>query len=206
MTKTAYITVAVLSILIALTTLRALPLGLGQAFFDMADHIQQRKIFFLMHIIAASIALLCGVPQFAKNIRQQYPQIHRWTGRVYVIAVMVGALGGMSLALNAIAGTIAIWGFTLLSLLWVITTGMAIWHVRAGRISLHRDWMIRSFALTFAAVTLRLQLGGLVFGTGMDYEQASLILAWSCWVPNLIFAEWWIAQKRPGKLLVSPGA
>lgn len=172
----------------------------------MADHIQQRRTFFLLHIIAASIALLCGVPQFNRKIRQQYPGIHRWTGRIYVAAVMAGAVGGMSLALHAVAGLIATWGFGLLSIAWIITTGMAIWHIRARRIALHRDWMIRSFALTFAAVTLRLQLAGLIFGAGMNYEQASLILAWSCWIPNLIFAEWWIAQKRSRKLLVSPGA
>ena len=65
----------------------------------------------------------------------------------------------------------------------------------AGRIASHRAWMFRSFALTFAAVTLRLQMPAAGMA-GMSFEEFYPIIAWSCWVPNLVAAELWLAFSR----------
>ena len=52
----------------------------------------------------------------------------------------------------------------------------------------HRRWMIRSFALTFGAVTLRLQiLAFLPFG--LMYNDVAPFLAYSAWIPNLLAVE-----------------
>jgi hypothetical protein len=51
--------------------------------------------------------------------------------------------------------------------------------------------MIRSFALTFAAVTLRLYLPASQIA-GMPFPAAYSAIAWLCWVPNLLVAEWFI--------------
>ncbi|MFT4961886.1 MAG: hypothetical protein ACI92Z_002980 [Paracoccaceae bacterium] len=54
--------------------------------------------------------------------------------------------------------------------------------------------MIQSFALTFSAVTLRIYL--LIFAlNGFEYAEASVYLGWICWVPNLVFAEWYLRRK-----------
>ena len=136
-----------------------------------------------------------GFLQFVARLRNGYPAIHRWVGRLYIFAILVGGAAGLTLAFGAIGGPIAGWGFGLLSLVWIATTLQAVRLAMAGRFAEHRRWMMRSFALTFAAVTLRLQLPVLIGFGGMSYADASIILAWSCWLPNLVFVEWLIARK-----------
>ena len=80
-------------------------------------------------------------------------------------------------------------------LLWLGTTGYGIQLARMGNIAAHREWMIRSFALTAAALTLRLLLGGFM-ALGYDYHEVSHILAWACWVPNLLIAEWLVVRCK----------
>lgn len=83
------------------------------------------------------------------------------------------------------------WGFGLLAVGWLITTFMGIISVRTGRISAHCEWMIRSYALTVAAITLRVYLVAIpVFH--LQFELAYPAISWLCWVPNLIYAEMWI--------------
>ena len=49
--------------------------------------------------------------------------------------------------------------------------------------------MIRSFALTLAAVTLRIYMPiGVTLNQG-EFTLPYTIIAWACWVPNLITAE-----------------
>lgn len=54
--------------------------------------------------------------------------------------------------------------------------------------------MTRNYALTFAAVTLRIYMG-LFFAVGLDFEEFYPSLAWLCWVPNLILVEWWLLRR-----------
>ena len=71
---------------------------------------------------------------------------------------------------------------------------MAYFSIRAGNVKLHQQWMVRSYALTLAAVTLRIQLP-LIQGTlGLSFDEAYAIVAWFAWIPNLIVAEWFFNQ------------
>lgn len=85
-------------------------------------------------------------------------------------------------------------GFGLLAVLWLGTTATAYRHIRAGQQVAHRRWMTRSYALTFAAVTLRIYLP-LSFAVGLPFEPAYQAISWLCWVPNLIVAEWFILPR-----------
>lgn len=67
---------------------------------------------------------------------------------------------------------------------------MAYLTIRKKEINNHQKWMIRSYALTFAAVTLRIWLPLFQYGFGMDFLTAYMIIAWLCWVPNIIWAQW----------------
>jgi len=186
-----------LSLLVAISTMRVIPLGLHIAFAEMLPHIELRPLAFLTHIIAASVALGIGGFQLWDTFRQRRIGWHRIAGRVYVFSVLVGGAGGFVLGLSALAGPIAQAGFVILAILWWITTIVAVINIRAGNIGTHRVWMFRSYALTFAAVTLRLQLVFFMIA-GVDYVSASLWLAWTCWVPNLILVEWWIRNSKRG--------
>jgi len=185
------------SVVVALVSFRFLVLGLELSFVSMIDHIRDRRLIFLAHVTAAPLALAFGVFQFFPGLRARRPALHRWTGRLYVAMVVVGGVSGFLLAFNTSGGVISNWGFGVLSVLWLAITFQALRFAMTGRFIEHRRWMIRSFALTFAAVTLRLQLGFAIGVLQIDYATASMILAWSCWIPNLLFAEWWIA-RNPG--------
>lgn len=194
MTKVSTSLLVILSLLTAMATARVFPLGLDIAFPAMAHQILNAKSMFLLHITAASFALAFGSIQIIPAVRKRYLNVHRWLGRLYALAVLCGGLSGFLIAFH-IDGVIGTVGFAVLAVIWLITTGQAVRLARAHQVPAHRRWMICSFALTFAAVTLRLQLAVFIFGVGMSYEQVYPLLAWSCWVPNIIFALWYVGRS-----------
>tara|TARA_R110002124_G_scaffold69960_2_gene187698 strand:+ start:760 stop:1356 length:597 start_codon:yes stop_codon:yes gene_type:complete len=186
---------AVFAMLIALTAYRFLLLDMELAYPGMLAHLAERRTVLMAHIVAAPLALAIGVFQLWPSLRARRPALHRAMGRIYVLAVLVAALAGLVIGYTAPGGAVAQAGFVVLALLWLCTTGLALWHIRSRRIAAHRRLMVRSYALTFAAVTLRLQLPFFEMFAGMDYELASNWVAWSAWLPNLIFAEWWLRRR-----------
>lgn len=185
--------VVTLSFGVALASYRFIGLGLVPAFPDFVEHLDNRVWTFVVHVGAAPIALVTGAVQFIDSIRRNRPRVHRWIGRIYVCSVMVGGISGLVLAISAIGGPIASLGFASLSVLWMAFTINGLRMARSRRFTAHRRWMIRSFALTFAAVTLRLYLPAFIV-SGIGYAPASVYLAWMCWVPNLLVAHWWLVR------------
>jgi uncharacterized membrane protein len=153
---------------------------------DFAAHTQAVYV----HAFAASAALLIGPLQFSSRLRQRRPRLHRWLGRIYLGAgALVGGLSGLYLAQFAFGGTAARVGFGVLAVLWLYTGLRAYVAVRRGKVTEHRRWMIRNFALTFAAVMLRVYVP-LSVAAGAGFAEVYPVIAWVCWVPNLLFAEW----------------
>ncbi len=194
---------ALLSVSIALVSYRFLLLGVNsQTFPSMGIHINTTRLAFLAHIVASPIALAVGAFQFMPGLRAKHPALHRTLGRIYGLAILIGGAAALIMAPNSNGGIVSVIGFGMLSVLWVGATFQAIRHAIARRLALHRIWMIRSFALTFAAVTLRLELQPLMQWGGLEYNEAIQVTAWLCWVPNLIFVEWWTkASSMPARAL-----
>jgi uncharacterized membrane protein len=155
---------------------------------------QLRHKWLIAHAIFASIALLVGPWQFLPLIRQRWLLLHRWIGRIYCGAVLLGWLASLPIAAHAQAGAISSAGFLTLGLLWISCTAAGYFTIRSGKVTAHRRWMVRSFALTAAAITLRIYLPLLPL-TGLSFSTSSRIIAWACWVPNLLFAEWLLRQQ-----------
>jgi hypothetical protein len=147
------------------------------------------NFFFYQHIIFGGIALLIGWTQFSKKIRNKYLTVHRTIGKVYVIACLLSGSAGLYIACFATGGIIASLGFGCLAVTWLVSTSMAYITIRKKQIDAHQVWMIRSYALTFAAVTLRIwiPLGQIA---GFEFVAAYVFISWLCWVPNLLVAEW----------------
>ena len=143
-----------------------------------------------MHIAGAMAAMVIGPFQFLpRMITRRYVNIHRMLGRIYLVGVLVGGLGGLYMAFLAFGGFPAKLGFATLACLWLLCGAVAFRRIRARQIQSHRAWMVRTFALTFAAVTLRLWM--VVFQVaGLDYIESYIAVAWLSWVPNLVVAEW----------------
>ncbi len=118
---------------------------------------------------------------------------------LYLTGVAVGSAFGFYMAWLAYGGIISSLGFATLAVLWFYTGAMALREARRGRIRAHRDWMIRNFALTFAAVTLRIWLLMLSEVAGIDFINAYRTVAWLCWVPNLLIAQTMIRQRLPAR-------
>ena len=194
--KTGLVLVWVGSLAIALISYRFLALGLEQAFPGLGGHISNRPLMFVLHISAAPIALAVGLFQFLPGLRSRRPALHRWSGRLYAMAILVSGFAGLVLAIQSPDRPVAAVGFGLLAVAWLGMTARAVQLARAGRIAEHRQWMIRSFALTFAAVTLRLYLPLFFFVGDMEYSEASNYVAWLCWVPNILVAEIYLRNRR----------
>ena len=159
-------------------------------------HPQMREAFIgnaqaiYVHVFAASVAMALGPFQFIAGIRTRHPRLHRWLGRIYlVVGVLIGGTAGLYIARDAFGGPVSVLGFTLLALLWLYTGYRAYATVRRGNFGGHRNWMVRNYALTLAAVTLRLYVP-LSVVAGLEFGKAYPIIAWLCWVPNLALAEW----------------
>jgi len=144
-----------------------------------------------VHAALAATALITGPWQFIPGLRARRPQVHHWTGRVYIFCCLVGGVAGLLLASGSTAGPIARAGFGLLAVVWLGVNANGLRLAMTGRYAEHRQWMIRSFALTFGAVTLRIYmpLAGVL---GLDPAMAYRATAWLAWVPNLMLAELYI--------------
>ena len=144
---------------------------------------------FYQHILFGAVALLTGWIQFSKKIRNKYLTWHRTIGKVYLIAILLSGTAGLYIALYATGGIVAITGFSGLAISWLYTSLQAYNAIRRREVDLHQYWMIRSYCVCFAAVTLRIWLPMFQFGFGWDFIFAYRIIAWLCWVPNLLVAE-----------------
>lgn len=165
-----------------------MPLGVA-VHPGMRPNFELHRAGILTHVFASVVAVALGPLQFATRLRAARPRLHRWTGRVYLgLGVLVGGVAGFYMAFHAFAGPIAQLGFGLLALAWLYTGLRAYLAIRRGDVASHRRWMVRNFALTLAAVTLRLWLPGLII-SGLEFETAYRAVAWLCWVPNVLLAE-----------------
>lgn len=152
---------------------------------------------FYAHILGGGVALLLGWTQFLPRLRARRVALHRLLGKIYVAAILLfGATGGFVAALVANGGFPSALGFGSLAVLWFFSTLLAYRSILKKDIEQHKAWMIRSYALTFAAVTLRLWLPLFTAGFRLPFEQAYLAVAWFCWVPNLIVGEYLVWRER----------
>jgi len=158
------------------------------------DHFARYLSTLRLHIIGGMGALLTGPWQFSPRLRARALHVHRWIGRGYLLSVLLGSLAGFAMATVSKAGLPAHAGFGALAIAWLFTSVQAYRAILGGRVAEHRRWMIRSFALTLAAVTLRNYLPLLLFGLHWSFDSAYITVAWASWVPNLIVAEWMLRR------------
>lgn len=149
------------------------------------------------HVLFGSVALLTGPFQFRRGILRRRRSLHRRLGVAYVAAAALTGAVGLYMAPYSFGGLNTHLGFGILGAFTLVTTMVAYRRIRAFDVVSHRQWMIRSFALIFAAVTLRLELPLLIVSL-QDFAPAYAIVAWLCWIPNLLIAEWYIRRSRHG--------
>ena len=156
---------------------------------DMRATFEAHPVGIYAHIFASAVALALGPFQFSSRLRVSRIQLHRWSGRAYLgVGVLLGGLSGLYMSFHAFGGVAARLGFGCLALAWLFTGLRAFLAIRRHDIASHRRWMVRNFALTFAAVMLRLYLPASMVA-GVAFGLAYPVIAWLCWLPNVVVAE-----------------
>jgi uncharacterized membrane protein len=197
MRLTSFVVVVFLSLGVAgyaLVAYGLFPLG-AAVHPEMRAAFEAHRAGIYTHVFASIAALALGPLQFSAKLRSRRPALHRWMGRLYLgVGVLIGGLAGLFMAVHAFGGIVSQLGFAALAIGWLYTGLRAYRAIRARDVASHRRWMIRNFALAFAAVTLRLWLPAAVV-SGIPFEIAYPAVAWLCWVPNLLAAE--LLLKKP---------
>jgi uncharacterized membrane protein len=103
------------------------------------------------HTLSGTIALLAGPLQFSTRFRQRHLKLHRVLGRIYIVCVFVGSFTGIALA----AGRPGFPGTSMQAAAWMVCTTAAFLTARNRQITAHRQWMARSYAVTFTFVSSR---------------------------------------------------
>ena len=162
---------------------------------DLAESFKARPWGIYPHIIVGMIGLAIGPLQFHPRV-QANTKLHRTLGTIYVGIGMLVGIVGMYMAVYSFGGMVTHFGFGLLGLGVLVATMVAYRKVLFQKYAEHREWMIRSYALMFAAPTLRLWLPLLIIAYQGQFRPAYLWVSWLCWVPNILFAEWYIRRSR----------
>ena len=147
-----------------------------------------RRWWLVLHIAGGIIALTVGIVQLWLGLTNRVARLHRALGKLYVGVIFFGSIAGFYLALTISGNPPYAAGLFTLCVAWVITTSMALLAIRRRNFLQHREWMMRSYAVTFAFVTFRFGVDMLT-SQGMPTADAQGIMAWACWSVPLLLLE-----------------
>lgn len=158
-------------------------------------------LVFRSHVLFGLIAIFFGPIQFFNLSRHGFRKPHAIRGYIYSVSILLSGLAGLIIAPFAMGGPIASIGFSILAVLWIYLTGMAVVAIRRKNAQLHRSLMILSYALTFAAITQRtLLLVPLL--TAVPFLPVYQLSAWLPWILNLSIAYLIIRRQKMEPLRV----
>ena len=181
------------SFLLLLITLQYIPYNTDVAFLRIKQDeiaLGYYKIAFFTHVYTSIFLMVLGFLQISKTIKRKYINVHRWSGRVYVVIILfLSGPSGLVMSYHANGGIFSKTAFVILSILWMSFTFLSVYYVLKKDIVNHQKFAIRSFALTLSAISLRLFKYIIVFLFQPQQMEAYRIVAWLGWTFNLLVAE-----------------
>lgn len=152
-----------------------------------------RRAGLIPHLLGGTVAITAGLVQIWLGLTHRISNLHRLLGKVYAVGVLIASIGGIYLACT-IPGHLAYSsGLFMLDVAWLLTTGMALYAIRTRRLEQHREWMLRSYTVTFAFVTFRLSSDWLHRWLQVPADpvadEIDTLVAWACWAVPLLIAE-----------------
>jgi len=179
--------------LLCLITAQYIPINYEVAFLNIKqDEIQftNYKLAFFGHVYSCIVIISLGLSQFSNTIRRQFAYIHKLSGKAYIALVLfIASPSGLIMAYYANGGLIPQISFSILSILWFVFTLKAYQFIIKGDYQKHRNFMIRSYALTLSAVSLRLFKYGIVTIFELPPMDTYRIVSVLGWTINLGVAE-----------------
>ncbi len=188
-----FLFIAYFTYLMWLITIQYIPINFKVAFLQIKQneirHIHYQIAFFT-HVYTSIFVLIIGLFQFSNWIRTKFVKFHRTAGKVYIALVLVFAgPSGLIMGYYANGGWFTQISFCLLAILWIWFTYLAYKHIRNGNIQKHKNFMMRSYALTLSAISLRLFKWLIVIIFKLPPMDTYYIVAWAGWLVNLAIAE-----------------
>jgi hypothetical protein len=151
----------------------------------------------IAHITAGGGALILGPIQFWNQLRLYNKKIHRVTGLLYLLAIVVSA--GCALILAFTTSYEVNWPYAFSAQVWVsvwiISTAIAYKAAIAGKLVLHKEWMTRSYIVTVAFVVSGSLLKILLAFEFGSFEDISPSLFWFGWSVPLFVYQVILSQK-----------
>ncbi len=168
-----------------------------------------------LHFAAGGIILILGSIQLVESIRLRYPVVHRWIGKIYVLASILTAIGGLSFIFisGTVGGVVMDIGFGLYGILTFVAGVETFRHAREKRFEMHKAWSWRLYALAIGSWLYRMDYGFWFIladgaGTTPDFRGVfDQVMAFFFYVPNLIVVEMLLrAQGRKASSSIKIGA
>ena len=165
----------------------------------------ERPYHSLLHAVTGLIFMVLGPIQFLPWVRNRWIRFHRWSGRIWMIAALIGAVSAL-----LFVGRLPVWGDLSTNVAIVFATGVFLVTlvqgyrtIRRRDIARHREWMIRCFAIGLGIATFRVLIPLLMLPPiEASFSEAWETVAWLGFVINLGAAELWInlTRRRPAAL------
>lgn len=200
----AYLSVSYFSYLMILITLQYLPINFNVAFLNLKEteiaypHYQYA---FFSHVYSSIFVLLLGIPQFSKTIRNQFSTIHKSLGALYIFLVLfIASPSGLVMAFHANGGFFSKTSFSIQAILWFIFTYKAYQYIRKKDWINHRKFMLRSYALTLSAISLRLFKWIIVSTLEWPPMDTYKLVSWLGWGINIFIIEVYLWIESNHKL------
>ena len=145
---------------------------------------------FYVHITSSLWVMAGGIFQFIPALYHSKPILHRNIGKLYVLSVLLLAVpSGLILPFYANGGLPSKVGFTMPCIVWWLSTLLAWQEIYKRQWLSHIEWMIRSYAITLAAMSLRIESYWLYYFMGTKPIETYLTVTWLSWTGNLLIAE-----------------
>lgn len=186
--------------LMVLITSQYVPINFEVAFLRIKDAeivTKHYQIAFFSHVYTSIFALMIGITQFSKYLRIRIPKLHKRLGKIYILIVLlVSAPSGLVMAYYANGGLFSQISFSIQAVLWFLFTLLAFRHAKSRKWKLHENFMLRSYALTLSAISLRLIKWGIVTVFELPPMDTYKIVAWAGWLVNILIVEIYIFSKK----------
>src|SRR5579859_1240041 len=170
---------------------------------QLDSHFAAERALTLAHVLPAMLFMILGPLQFVKSLRAKHPQIHRWSGRVFLLSSGLVGVTGLRMALGkTIGGLDEKAAILLFGTFFLVALATALWHAMHRQLAQQREWMIRGYASGLAVATIRVIMGMFV-ATAIArgrIPQPSEFFGTAFWIGftlQMIAAELWISYTRP---------